>query len=215
MIPMRSIPFRHIFLVGFGQDVYPRRSETSGFDLMARHRMRGDRDRRDEDRYMFLEAIFSARKSLTISYVGRDMHSNQELEPSVLVSELLDYCGRTFMSERMEKDLSALRESVRENSRKIAESAQSGAGTDRELLRASFPSLSRGSPTRRKTSLRAAAALSAPTGASGAPRPPRSTLSRRQRRTGAQTLLTYSFRTARSSRLMTTTSKGRSSQASW
>ena len=136
MIPMRSIPFRHIFLVGFGQDVYPRRSETSGFDLMARHRMRGDRDRRDEDRYMFLEAIFSARKSLTISYVGRDMHSNQELEPSVLVSELLDYCGRTFMSERMEKDLSALRESVRENSRKIAESAQSGAGTDRELLRA-------------------------------------------------------------------------------
>ena len=136
MIPMRSIPFRHIFLVGFGQDVYPRRSETSGFDLMARHRMRGDRDRRDEDRYMFLEAIFSARKSLTVSYVGRDMHSNQELEPSVLVSELLDYCGRTFMSERMEKELSALRESVRENSRKIAESAQSGAGTDRDLLMA-------------------------------------------------------------------------------
>lgn len=136
MIPMRSIPFKHIFLVGFSQDVYPRRSESSGFDLMARHRMRGDRDRRDEDRYMFLEAIFSARESLTISYVGRDMHSNQELEPSVLVSELIDYCGRTFMSEKMEGELSRLREKVRENSREIAESAQSGTGTDKELRKA-------------------------------------------------------------------------------
>ena len=48
----------------------------------------GDRSRRDDDRYLFLEAMLSAQHTLYISYVGRSIQDNTERVPSVLVSEL-------------------------------------------------------------------------------------------------------------------------------
>ncbi len=35
--------------------------------------MRGDRSRRDDDRYLFLEALISAQQTLYISYIGRSI----------------------------------------------------------------------------------------------------------------------------------------------
>ena len=57
--------------------------------------MRGDRSRRDDDRYLFLEALISAQQSLYISYIGRSIQDNSERFPSVLVQELLDYIGQS------------------------------------------------------------------------------------------------------------------------
>ena len=96
MLPMRSIPFRVICLLGMNGDAYPRQSKPMGFDLMAKHPQPGDRSRRNDDRYLFLEAIFSAREKLYISYVGQSAQDNSTLSPSVLVSELLDYIEQGF-----------------------------------------------------------------------------------------------------------------------
>ena len=96
MLPMRSIPFKVICLVGMDSDAYPRQSKTLSFDLMARHPKPGDRSRRRDDRYLFLEAILSARERLYISYVGQSIQDNSPIPPSVLVSELLDYIERGF-----------------------------------------------------------------------------------------------------------------------
>jgi len=96
MLPMRSIPFRVICLVGMNGDAYPRQSRSVGFDLMARHPRPGDRSRRDDDRYLFLEALLSARESLYISYVGQNIQDNTPIPPSVLVSEILDYLEQGF-----------------------------------------------------------------------------------------------------------------------
>jgi exodeoxyribonuclease V gamma subunit len=63
---------------------------------MAAKPRRGDRSRRDDDRYLFLEALISARRCLYLSYVGRSIRDNTEIPPSVLVSELLDYLRRAF-----------------------------------------------------------------------------------------------------------------------
>ena len=55
------------------------------FDLMAgpgRYRP-GDRSRREDDRYLFLEALLSAREVLYISYIGRDERDNSPRVPSV------------------------------------------------------------------------------------------------------------------------------------
>jgi exodeoxyribonuclease V gamma subunit len=89
--PMRSIPARVICLVGMGDQDFPRRSTGPGFDRMARNRKCGDRSARDDDRYTFLEALLSARERLYLSYVGRSAINNEEIPPSSLVSELLDY----------------------------------------------------------------------------------------------------------------------------
>jgi exodeoxyribonuclease V gamma subunit len=97
MLPMRSIPFKIICLVGMNNDAYPRDFQPLNFDLMARHPQPGDRSRRNDDKYLFLESILSARKTLYISYVGQSIQDNSTLPPSVLVSELLDTVEKSFV----------------------------------------------------------------------------------------------------------------------
>jgi len=63
---------------------------------MARTPRRGDRSRRNDDRYLFLEAVLSARERLYISYVGQSLQDNSWIPPSVLVSELMDYLEQGF-----------------------------------------------------------------------------------------------------------------------
>ncbi len=96
MLPMRSIPFRVVVLIGMNDNAFPRQSRAPGFDLIAREPRKGDRSLRNEDRYLFLESILSARDLLYISYVGQSIRDNSELPPSVLVSELLDAVRRGF-----------------------------------------------------------------------------------------------------------------------
>jgi exodeoxyribonuclease V gamma subunit len=96
MLPMRSIPFRVIALIGMNSDAYPREYRPVGFDLIAHDPQPGDRSLRDEDRYLFLEAILSSRECLYISHVGQSIRDNSELPPSVLVSELIDHIDQGF-----------------------------------------------------------------------------------------------------------------------
>ncbi len=96
LMPMRSIPFSVICLLGMNDGQYPRAVAPLGFDLMAARALPGDRSRRDDDRYLFLEALQSAQKKLYISYLGRSVQDNTLKVPSVLVSELLDYCTQGY-----------------------------------------------------------------------------------------------------------------------
>jgi len=96
MLPMRSIPFKVICIVGLDNDAYPRESKPLGFDLMARDPEPGDRSRRNDDRYLFLEVMLSVRAKLYISYVGQSIQDNSLIPPSVLVSELMDYIEQGF-----------------------------------------------------------------------------------------------------------------------
>ncbi|UWX58526.1 exodeoxyribonuclease V subunit gamma [Chlorobaculum sp. MV4-Y] len=96
MLPMRSIPFRVVAMIGMSDGAFPRQERPPGFDLLAREPRKGDRSVRGDDRYLFLESILSARDVLYLSYVGQSMKDNSELPPSVLVSELLDAIERGF-----------------------------------------------------------------------------------------------------------------------
>ena len=97
LMPMRSIPFRVVCLLGMNDSDYPRVVPPVGFDLMVSGKpRRGDRSRREDDRYLFLEAVCSAQDKLYISYRGRGVRENNELQPSVLVSELVDYLADGF-----------------------------------------------------------------------------------------------------------------------
>jgi len=76
LLPMRSIPFRVICLLGMNDDAYPRPTRPLGFDLLAARPRPGDRSRRKDDRYLFLEALVSARDKLIICYQGRSVQDN-------------------------------------------------------------------------------------------------------------------------------------------
>ncbi len=96
MVPMRSIPFPVVCLIGMNDDAYPRAHQPVDFDLMAPRFRRGDRSRCQDDRYLFLEILLSARRCLYLSYVGQSIRDNSPLPPSVLVGELLDAVDRGF-----------------------------------------------------------------------------------------------------------------------
>ena len=101
MLPLRSIPAEIVCLIGMNSGNFPRNYHPPGFDLMAKHPRPGDRIRRHDDKYLFLQALVSARKRLYISYVGQSNRDNSRIPPSVVVSDLLDYITKGFhLSER-------------------------------------------------------------------------------------------------------------------
>ncbi len=96
MLPMRSIPFRIIAIAGLNEGVFPRRATPLNFDLMADSPRRGDRSLRHEDRYLFLETLISARDKLFISFLGQNIRDNSQVQPSIVVSEMLDYLDSNY-----------------------------------------------------------------------------------------------------------------------
>ena len=91
LIPMRSIPFKVVALLGMNFDKFPRRETPLSFNLMEKKRRKGDRNVKDNDKHLFLETILSAQQYLYISYVGRNSKDNSIHPPSALVDELVDY----------------------------------------------------------------------------------------------------------------------------
>ena len=99
LLPMRAIPFRQVHLLGMQDGAFPRVQRRQDFDLMALQHRPGDRSRRDDDRYLLLEALLSARERLRISWLGRSIHDNSEREPSVLVAQLRAHLARGWRLE--------------------------------------------------------------------------------------------------------------------
>jgi len=93
LMPMRAIPFKVVCLLGMNDGDYPRAPTPRDFDLMTQAGLgrAGDRARREDDRYLFLEAMLSARQRLYVSWQGRRASDHAVLPPSVLVGQLIDH----------------------------------------------------------------------------------------------------------------------------
>ena len=109
LMPMRSIPFKCVCLLGMNDGDYPRSQTPCDFDLMSdaahagqassfaqTHWRAGDRSRREDDRYLFLEAVLSARERLYISWQGRRTTDHEIKPPSVLVAQLMDHLNAVW-----------------------------------------------------------------------------------------------------------------------
>ncbi len=96
-VPMRAIPFRAVFVLGLGQDAFPRPAGRGELDLRARGRKAGDVDRREQDLYMFLETLLSARDHVTLSYVARDEITGDELPSSPVLLELRSILAQGYL----------------------------------------------------------------------------------------------------------------------
>lgn len=110
LLPMRSIPFKVVCLLGMSDRNYPRSHHAISFDLISQvPKQPGDRSRRQNDRYSFLEALLAARQVFYLSYVGNSIHDNSIIPPSVVVSELLETIETGFFidncSENQKKSI--------------------------------------------------------------------------------------------------------------
>ncbi|RMF19993.1 MAG: exodeoxyribonuclease V subunit gamma [Gammaproteobacteria bacterium] len=93
LVPLRSVPFRLVCLLGLSADSFPRSRPPLPFDKMAEAPRWGDRSRRDDDLYLFLESILSARDGLYLSYVGRSIRDDSPCEPAWPLRTLMDVVG--------------------------------------------------------------------------------------------------------------------------
>ncbi|WP_163011001.1 exodeoxyribonuclease V subunit gamma, partial [Pseudomonas viridiflava] len=83
---------------GMNDGDYPRAQPPLDFDLMGSDYRPGDRSRREDDRYLLLEALLSARTQLYISWVGRSIRDNSERPASVLIGQLRDHLASGWRS---------------------------------------------------------------------------------------------------------------------
>lgn len=115
LMPMRAIPFKWICLLGMNDADFPRQQPVNEFDLTNQRGLYrpGDRSRSDDDRYLFLEAILSARQTLYVSWVGRSIRDNSPRPPSVLVGQLRDHIANGWrLAENSAATLAAGRQCV-------------------------------------------------------------------------------------------------------
>ncbi|HEY4394678.1 MAG TPA: exodeoxyribonuclease V subunit gamma [Polyangia bacterium] len=89
-VPMRALPFRHIFVAGLDERAFPAADGGRALDLRAGTRHPGDVSPREQDEHMFLETLLAARERITLSYVARDPVTGEEKSPSSVVRALLD-----------------------------------------------------------------------------------------------------------------------------
>jgi exodeoxyribonuclease V gamma subunit len=90
--PMRMVPARVVVLLGMDDAGWPRRTTALPFDLLAAKPRIGDRQPREDDRQLFLEAILAAGERLVITWPGRAAQGDprHERPPSACLAELFD-----------------------------------------------------------------------------------------------------------------------------
>ena len=96
LVPQRSIPFRVVCLLGMNEGEFPRQGSDAGLNRITAQPRRGDRDTRSEDRYLFLEALMSARETLHISYIGEGVRDGKPRNPAAPLAELLQFLDEQY-----------------------------------------------------------------------------------------------------------------------
>lgn len=101
LLPMRAIPAEVLVFMGLDDASYPRQEDSQSLNLMTEWKECDYCPTRvDFDRYLFLEALLSARRHLFISFQGHV--EDKEVLPSLLVQELLDYITKFFRLEKQD-----------------------------------------------------------------------------------------------------------------
>ena len=100
--PMRAIPHRVIVLMGLDASSFPRHRERAGFHLLELQRRLGDPSSTDQDRYVLLEALLSARQHLLISWSSRDERRGEDLPPCPPVLQWLNLLAEQLGPEAMQ-----------------------------------------------------------------------------------------------------------------
>jgi exodeoxyribonuclease V gamma subunit len=99
LIPKRQIPFKIIYVMGMQEGLFPGAFDSSALNLIAMKRKIGDSTRPDDNRYLFLETILSARKKLYITYVSKDLQKDQDFSPNSVTGQLITYLNNHVILE--------------------------------------------------------------------------------------------------------------------
>lgn len=98
LLPMRTIPAKVVVLMGMNDGAFPRSDQASSLNLLLESRNADYFPSRvDADRYVFLEALLSARQYFLLTYTSQEAGEPKECLPSLLVSELMNYVDKSYL----------------------------------------------------------------------------------------------------------------------
>jgi exodeoxyribonuclease V gamma subunit len=107
LVPLRSVPFRVVCLMGMSEDEFPRADDRPSFDCTRPDHKPGDRNKRDDDRHSFLQAVLCARDRLIITYSAPASSPRSGANPSPVVWELRETLRRYYTLPEHEPVLEA------------------------------------------------------------------------------------------------------------
>jgi exodeoxyribonuclease V gamma subunit len=102
-IPLRSVPFRVICVVGV-DDGSLSLGESEGDDLVDAQQFVGDPDPRAEQRRVLLDALMAASERLVITCNGRSIKNNTPIPLVTPMAEFVDFCGRNGIESYTTRD---------------------------------------------------------------------------------------------------------------
>ncbi len=129
---LRSLPFRAVFMLGLGEANFPAREPRDPLDLRQAHRRAGDVSPAERDRYMFLETLLAARDRIYLSYVARNPHTGEALEPSAVLRDL-QFILRAMIGEAAVKHLALAHPISAYDRRYFADLTPPGEARDQRL----------------------------------------------------------------------------------
>lgn len=86
-----AVPARFVWICGLNSGTFPRTQRRASFDLVGRHPAMFDVTSRDKDASALLKAALGARDRLSLSYIGRDVRSNEEVPAAVPLIDLVEW----------------------------------------------------------------------------------------------------------------------------
>jgi exodeoxyribonuclease V gamma subunit len=103
-IPMRSLPYKMVCMLGLDYDKFPRKDRKLSFSKISGTE-KGDRRVRENDKHLFLESLMSAKDYFYLSYIGNSSKDNTNIPSSVLVEELITYIADRSVGNDIAKKL--------------------------------------------------------------------------------------------------------------
>ena len=134
--PMRAIPQRVIVLLGLDGGSFPRQRQRPGFHRMEQGHQLGDPNPADQDRYVLLESLLSARQHLLITWSNRDNRSGEALVPCTPVRQWLALLEQQLGPQAMARLLLEPAANPLERRNFLAAGEQGPISSDRRQLQA-------------------------------------------------------------------------------
>jgi len=96
-----ATPRKLVWICGLNNGAFPRLGPKPAFDILGNNPSLFDTSLRERDAFALLKAVLGARAQLVFSYIGKDVHSNESIPPSVLLTGLTDYFAKAELSCRV------------------------------------------------------------------------------------------------------------------
>lgn len=99
LLPLRTVPAKVVVLMGMEEGAFPRHEVPLSFDLIHKNPLVDYcPSRGDLDRFIFLEALLSARQKIVFTYQACNPQDLKEQGPSLLIEELVGAVAQGYQT---------------------------------------------------------------------------------------------------------------------